>query len=298
MGIFVAEFITAMNIPIESLSLIMLNVGFARHHADWNWQGVSSPFTRLFLVTEGEARIHLPREVVTLHPGRAYMVPAYVTHSYECHGDFALYYLHVYEEFKNEAGILDAYDFPSEIEADEVDMAAFAAICHTYQGAALPSSDPNAYDNTASMTDSMERYHKLPLHDKMRLRGFALLLFSRFVRYAQPRVWTDDERIIRVVSHINEHIAEAITLDELASIGCVTKSYLIRLFTHTMGMSPVRYINRKKMERAQLMLLTEQVPVKEVAYRLGFSDHSYFIRLFRQTVGMSPQEYRRRNGRG
>lgn len=46
------------------------------------------------------------------------------------------------------------------------------------------------------------------------------------------------------------------------------------------------------------MLLTEQVPVKEVAYRLGFSDHSYFIRLFHQTVGMSPQEYRRRNGRG
>jgi AraC-like DNA-binding protein len=56
-------------------------------------------------------------------------------------------------------------------------------------------------------------------------------------------------------------------------------------------------LNRKKIERTQLMLLTEQVPVKEVAYRLGFSDHSYFIRLFRQTVGISPQEYRRRNGR-
>lgn len=298
MGIFVAEFITAMNIPIESLSLIMLNVGFARHHADWNWQGVSSPFTRLFLVTEGEAKVYLPSEVVTLRPGHAYMVPAYVPHSYECRGDFALYYLHVYEEFKNDAALLDAYDFPTEIEIDELDRIAFASICHTFEGAALPSSDPQTYDNTESMADSMERYHKLPLHDKMRLRGFALLLFSRFVRYAQPRVWTDDERIIRVVSHINEHIAEAITLDELASIGCVTKSYLIRLFSHTMGISPIRYINRKKMERAQLMLLTEQVPVKEVAYRLGFSDHSYFIRLFHQTVGMSPQEYRRRNGRG
>lgn len=75
----------------------MLHVGFSRHHAYWNWQGVSSPFTRLFLVTEGEAKIHLPSEVVTLRPGHAYMVPAYVPHSYECHGDFALYYLHVYE---------------------------------------------------------------------------------------------------------------------------------------------------------------------------------------------------------
>jgi AraC-like DNA-binding protein len=63
-----------------------------------------------------------------------------------------------------------------------------------------------------------------------------------------------------------------------------------------MGISPVRYINRKKVERAQLILLTEQLPVKEVAYRLGFNDHSYFISLFRQIVGISPQEYRRRNG--
>ncbi|MBQ2435629.1 MAG: helix-turn-helix transcriptional regulator, partial [Bacteroidaceae bacterium] len=88
-----------------------------------------------------------------------------------------------------------------------------------------------------------------------------------------------------------------LSVDELASIACITKNYFIQLFTHTLGMSPVRYINRKKIERAQLMLLTEQVPVKEVAYRLGFSDHSYFIRLFRQTVGITPQEYRKRNGR-
>ena len=287
-----------MNIPIESLNLIMINVGFAHHHADWNWQDVSSPFTRLFLVTEGEAKLHLPGSVVTLRPGRAYMVPAYVTHSYECHGNFALYYLHVYEEFKNEAALLDVYDFPTEIVADELDKAFFAAICHTFKGAALPSSDPDAYDNTASMADSMERYHKLPLHDKMRLRGFALTLFAQFVEHARPRVWTRDKRIIRIVNHIQSHIADTLSIDELASIACITKNYFIQLFTHTMNMPPVRYINRKKIERAQLMLLTEQLPVKEVAYRLGFSDHSYFIRLFRQTVGISPQEYRRRNGRG
>ena len=83
-----------------------------------------------------------------------------------------------------------------------------------------------------------------------------------------------------------------------------------------------RSINREKMERVistdstrrahqgcmvnlpssvalpSTVAVTSQVPVKEVAYRLGFSDHSYFIRLFRQTVGISPQEYRKRNGRG
>ena len=74
MAIGVAKFITAMNIPIESLILIMLNVEFARHHADWKWQGVSSPVTRLFLVTDGEAKVHLPDKAVTLLPGHAHMV--------------------------------------------------------------------------------------------------------------------------------------------------------------------------------------------------------------------------------
>lgn len=286
-----------MNMPIESLNLIMLNVGFARHHADWNWQDVSSPFTRLFLVTEGEAKLHLPDFVVTLHPGNAYMVPAYVPHSYECHGDFSLYYLHVYEGFKNEPDVLDAYEFPTTIKVYDMERELFAHICVLHPHAALSSSNPDTYNNTVCMADSIERYHALPLHDKMRLRGFALTLFAQFMEHARPRVWTRDKRITRVVNHIQSHIADTLSVDELASIACITKNYFIQLFTHTMGMSPVRYINRKKIERAQLMLLTEQVPVKEVAYRLGFSDHSYFIRLFRQTVGISPQEYRRRNGK-
>lgn len=45
-----------MKIPVESLNLLMLNMGYARHHGDWNWKNIQSPFTRIFLVTEGMAR--------------------------------------------------------------------------------------------------------------------------------------------------------------------------------------------------------------------------------------------------
>jgi AraC-like DNA-binding protein len=55
----------------------------------------------------------------------------------------------------------------------------------------------------------------------------------------------------------------------------------------------VQYINSKKVERAQLLLYTTDIPVKEVAYELGFNDHSYFIRMFRKVTGITPQEYRR-----
>lgn len=48
------------------------------------------------------------------------------------------------------------------------------------------------------------------------------------------------------------------------------------------GMSPLQYINRKKIDRAELLLITGDQPIKEIAYDLGYNDHSYFIRLFKR----------------
>lgn len=285
-----------MNIPVESLNLITLNVGFARHHADWNWQGVSSPFTRFFLVAEGRAWLHLPEGRVELRPGYAYIVPAYTQHSYECDGEFALYYLHVYEGFKNVTDVFDIYEFPTEVKADALCEALFASVCRAYPDAGLPASNPLSYDNGSSLRDLVGKYGELPLHERMELRAFSLMIFARFLSQARPRVWTQDERIMRTLRYIGDHLNEHIGMDDLAAVSCVAKSYLIRLFTSALHVSPIRYVNRKKIERAQLMLMTESVQVKEVAYRLGFDDHSYFIRLFRQIAGLTPNEYRRRYG--
>lgn len=285
-----------MNIPVESLNLMTLNVGFARHHADWNWQNVSSPFTRIFLVTEGRAWLHLPKGKVELRPGYAYIVPAYTLHSYECDGDFALYYLHVHEGFKNVTDVFNAYEFPSEVKADAVYESLFAAACQAYPDAGLPASNPISYDNDSRLYAYIDKYSSLALHERMALRGFSLMLVARFLAEGEPRLWTKDERIMRIIHYINDHLCEPIEMDELADVACVTKSYLIRLFTKTLGVSPIRYVKRKKIERAQLMLMTEHIHVKEVAFRLGFDDHSYFIRLFKKVTGLTPNDYRQRYG--
>ena len=100
-----------MQLPIESLNLLMLNVGMANHNADWNWKDVSSPFTRIYLVTGGSAKIRLREQTVSLSPGHLYIIPAHTIHSYECDGPFSHYYLHVYEGFKNETDVFDNYSF-------------------------------------------------------------------------------------------------------------------------------------------------------------------------------------------
>lgn len=284
-----------VQIPIESMNLLMLNVGMAHHNGDWNWKDVSSPFTRIFFATEGEALLHLKEKVVTLKPGHLYIVPAYTTHSYECNGPFTLFYLHVYEGFKQEMNLMETYDFPTEVKVNKEDTERlFLLMCSQQPEASLPESDPSSYDNTTQIADYVQRYRDMALWEKMELRGAMLMIFSRFMREAKARVWTHDDRMKKVLAHIHSHIGDSIDVEELANVACVTKPYLIRLFKREFGTSPVQYINKKKMERAQLLLYTTEQPVKEVAYALGFSDHSYFIRLFRKLTGLTPQEYRRR----
>ena len=281
-----------MAISIENLNLQLLNVGFAHHNADWNWQNVSSPFTRIYLVTEGKARLHLYDRAWDLHPGHLYIVPPHTMHSYECHGVFGHYYLHFYEGFKSETNLFEMYDFPVEVEAADLDHHLFADLCRTYPDARLPESNPAAYDNASNLLDYVKRYNALSLGQKIQLRGAMLILFSRFLQKATPRMWTADERMMRLLTYVNTHIYDEIDIDVLADLACVTKYHLIRLFKKEFDVTPMQYINMKKLERSQLLLLTSDTPVKDVAYTLGFSDYSYFIRQFKKVVGVTPQEYR------
>ncbi len=281
-----------MNIPIESLNFQMLNVGFARHDADWNWKHVVSPFTRMYLVTEGSAEITLPDRTAHLEPGHMYIVPAHTAHSCVCSGKFCHYYLHFYEGFKKDTDVFDFYEFPVGVEACDTDVAVFGSLCDAYPTFKLPASDPSSYDHMGKFIDYVHRYNDLTLASKLELRGSILLLFSRFVREATPKVWTKDPKLAKALSHIHNNIHREISVDALASLACVTKPHFIRLFTRTMGMSPLQYVNRKKIEHAEMVLITEDMPVKEIAYRLGFNDHSYFIRLFKKLTGITPMVYR------
>jgi AraC-like DNA-binding protein len=276
------------------MNLMLLNVGRAQHHADWNWQNVSSPFIRIYYVMEGEAMLHLPDQDVRLRPHHMYVIPAYTVHSYECHGFFDHYYLHVYEGFKNEMNLQEVFELPAEVEGGEGAASIFKYLCNRLPEACLPNSNPNSYDTSAQTSDYVQRYRDMALWEKMALRGAMLMIMSRFIREASPRVWTHDERMKRVLEHIHAHISDSVDVELLAGVACVTKPYFIKLFKREFGFSPVQYINRKKVERAELLLFTSDKTVKEVAYTLGFSDENYFIRLFRKHTDTTPQEYRRR----
>lgn len=81
---------------IDQLHLLVLNVGLAIHNADWNWKNVNSPFTRLYYINEGIAKLKTPSGIHELKPNHLYLIPSFMLHSYICDSHFSHYYMHIY----------------------------------------------------------------------------------------------------------------------------------------------------------------------------------------------------------
>ena len=68
------------------------------------------------------------------------------------------------------------------------------------------------------------------------------------------------------------------------------------MFKQSTGKTPVTYIAMRRVEKAELLLVTTSMSVKNLASAVGYDDTSYFNRIFRKYVGQSPQVYRQGNG--
>ncbi len=99
-------------------------------------------------------------------------------------------------------------------------------------------------------------------------------------------------QIQQVKDHIEEHLAEDLSLAELGAIIPMSEFYFARLFKATTGEAPYRYITQRRIERAKVLLSVTKLSVAEVAYRVGFANQSHFTSQFRKLVGATPKQYR------
>jgi len=81
-------------------------------------------------------------------------------------------------------------------------------------------------------------------------------------------------------------------LAELAQRVHISSSYLCRLFTRQLGISPLRYLERRRLELAAQLLLQGDMPISQISARTGWPDSNYMARRFRATYGMAPSRYR------
>ena len=280
---------------IYSMQLILLNIGYAIHNADWNYKNVRSPFARIYLVKEGSARLHLPgNRIQDLRPNHLYMIPPFTMHSCECTNHFTLYYIHIYDNQKSDYSILEDLMYPVEIKAKNIDELLVERLFTINPDSALNHNDPKKYDNTTNLIKTINNQTNRATHDLLETNGILFQLLSHFMVYSKDKYDIVDNRILRVVKYIRNNIHKDISIEELKDMCCLSKDHFIRLFKNDLQETPTQYIIQRKIERAQLMLITSDLLIKDIAYELSFENVSYFNRLFKKATGLTPSDYRKR----
>jgi AraC family transcriptional regulator len=104
----------------------------------------------------------------------------------------------------------------------------------------------------------------------------------------------DDRRLRRVLAYVEEHLAEDISVADLAKVACLSIFHFSRAFAATMGVPPHRYVSRRRLESAKAMIATGRASLREIALDCRFSSESSFTHAFRRVTGMTPAQYRRK----
>jgi AraC family transcriptional regulator len=105
-------------------------------------------------------------------------------------------------------------------------------------------------------------------------------------------------QVDRVIAHVDAHMASTIQAKDLAALINMSKGQFFRAFKVSVGMPPLQYIARRRIERARELMKTTSEPLCQIAIACGLYDQSHFCRVFRRLVGQSPRAWRQANARG
>lgn len=190
---------------------------------------------------------------------------------------------------------------------------------HTYDDAYLhPFFNRSVrFKNRISPTDNL--YHQLkalvfqiegewqlkdvgyPLVIKAMLLQLLALLYRHYVSEdalslssEQQQFRQSFERIRDAIHYIHEHYTTTISLEALAAISSMNKSYFSTFFKSVMGQTVTGYVDILRLQQARFLLNTSNLSITEVALASGFSNLSFFNRRFKSYYGCVPRDFKKK----
>src|SRR5262245_6100195 len=99
-------------------------------------------------------------------------------------------------------------------------------------------------------------------------------------------------RLRRVTDYIQEHLDEDLRLAQLGSVVYMSPYHFARLFQHSTGLPPHRFVVRTRIDRAITLLAAREIPIARIARLVGFRTPRHFSTVFRRLTGTTPGAYR------
>ncbi|MBD2753856.1 AraC family transcriptional regulator [Spirosoma validum] len=280
---------------LKNLKLSLLHMGFVQLDERWRFDNVISPFSRLYLITEGEGWVWHNGQTFILKPGSLYLIPSFTYSRYHCDQSLTQYYISFFDEMKEGLSIYDLKSMLYEVQANELDYKLMERLLALNPGRMINEWDPRTYDNRPEVLSFNQPKPNQSMGQYVETHGILLQLFSRFFAAESDQ---DRQRakgfhqLATVLQYIDTHLSEKLTVEQLASNVHLNTDYFSRQFLSIVGVRPMDYIINKRLERAQLLMMTSSLALKEVAESVGIPSIYYFSRLFKRRFSMPPGQYR------
>ena len=265
----------------------------------WNFRRVISPFSRLWLILDGRATVRQEGQRFDLRSGILHLVPAFTEHDCFCRRYFDHYHLHFTARLPAGIDLFSLIRCDAQLPAPRQALAWFQRLDAIYPDRKLPCFDPfrEEYQEFPARMEQTRR--DAPPAQWLEAQGLLRLLVAPYLASASglegvhARV---TQRFLAVQVYIHEHMHEPIALSHLAHVAGLNPTYFSDRFNELVGVRPLAYLARRRMERAQYLLATTPAAVKEIAYAVGLPDPAHFSRMFSRLCGHSPSEYRDTHG--
>lgn len=252
-----------VRLKLDNLNMEFIPIKKQKLGTDWKYENVVSPFSRIYIPTDGEGYLDYRGGRVMLVPGKIYLIPAMLKFSYGCDGYLEKIFTHV---VVSKANGFDALASVREI------------LTIDDKGEAMALDSLYEYDGIGGSIEA---------------GAIILSIISRATR--EWGISLGDAEHYSDVTHtaieyINNHLTASLKISEIADAVYTSRLTLQRKFKEDVGIPIGKYIDERLIILAENEIL-RGTPIAEISEKLGFSDRFYFTRRFTERFGISPAKY-------
>ena len=280
-------------------SFSLLHIDYVKLNSKWNYSNIISPYYRLYYIDEGEGFISSEKDKILLEPGYLYLIPSFTLCSLNCQFYLSQYFIQFFEESVAGISLFANNRTVMKVQAMSQDVECLKRILEINPGRGINrSNDPKVYEKNIFYKEYQELNNLQSMSAYMETQGIILQLISRFLTdqtFKPSNTASIPSKVLEAVSYIHLNLKENLSVMHLAERANQHPDYFSRVFQQATGERPINFIHEKRIERAQYLLTTTNMPYDEIATETGFETTPYFSRIFKKVSGMTPGQYRQQN---
>lgn len=261
------------NTDIQKLSAKLLSISHSKDEKDWPSVLHTHSFTELFYVVGGKGCIRFLNDTYPVTSGDFVIIPPYVEHTEHSDAGSPLEYYVL---------AIDGIGFQEEGESTCTEM-----LCNFSSNPFItPMFEQIQYEVRNQKYGSDAICQKL-----LEILIIKIIRSKNLVPVSTSSVKMTKE-CAQIKDYLDANYGEHITLDTLTRLTHMNKYYMAHSFTKYTGLSPIQYLNERRLETACRLLRETDYSVSDISSTVGFSSQSYFTQIFRKRYGTTPIKYR------